>query len=162
ICAAILGSGKSSRLFKKLVREQQIAADVSAFTLDLAKGSDVFVADVTAKPEISEHALIEAVDSEIDALVTEGVTDTEVNRAAALVTTELIKALETASERADRISMFATYFGDPTLVNEQATKYREVTAETVNSFARKYLTRERRLRLLYVPKDEVSAAVITC
>ena len=154
ICAAILGSGKSSRLFKTLVREEQIAADVSAFTLDLAKGSDVFVADVTAKPEVSEETLIRAVDDEIDALVTGGVTGAEVDRAVALVTTELMKALESASERADRISMFATYFRDPSLVNEQASKYAAVTAEKVSAFARAYLNREKRSRLLYVPKDE--------
>lgn len=158
ICAAILGSGKSCRLFRSLVRERQIAADVSAFTLDLAKGSDLFVADVTAKPEIDETTLVEAVDNEIDLLVSGGVTEAEVSRAIALVTTELMKALESASERADRISMFATYFGDPSLVNEQASRYREVSAERVNALAKKYLVREKRSRLLYVPRDETDGA----
>lgn len=158
ICAAILGSGKSSRLYASLVRERQIAAEVSAFTLDLAKGSDLFVADVTAKPEIDEGTLVDAVDNEIDSLVSGGVTDAEVSRAIALVSTELMKALESASERADRISMFATYFGDPALVNEQAARYRAVGAESVNAFAKKYLVREKRSRLLYVPKDETGGA----
>lgn len=159
ICAAILGSGKSSRLFTSLVREKQIAADVSAFTLDLAKGSDLFVADVTARPEIEEKTLVEAVDNEIDLLVSDGVSEAEVSRAIALVTTELLKALETASERADRISMFATYFGDPSLVNEQASRYGEVSAERVNALAQRYLARQKRSRLLYVPKGETNGAV---
>jgi zinc protease len=158
ICAAILGSGKSSRLFTSLVRERQIAADVSAFTLDLAKGSDLFVADVTAKPEVDEATLLEAVDNEIDLLVAEGVTDTEVGRAIALVTTELMKALESASERADRISMFATYFGDPSLVNEQASRYQAVSTERVNALAKKYLASEKRSRLLYIPREGSEAA----
>jgi zinc protease len=153
ICAAILGSGKSSRLFTSLVRERQIAADVSAFTLDLAKGSDLFVADVTAKPEVEETTLLEAVDEEIDALVSGGVTHAEVSRAIALVTTELMKALESAAERADRISMFATYFGEPSLVNEQASRYGEVSVEKVNAFAQRYLLGQKRSRLLYVPKE---------
>ena len=154
ICAAILGSGKSSRLFRTLVREKQIAAEVSAFTLDLAKGNDLFVADVTAKPEIGEAELLDSVDEQLDLLVSGGVTSAEVGRAIALVTTELMKALESASERADRISMFATYFGDPSLVNEQASRYSNVSADRVNAFAKKYLTRERRSRLLYVPKEQ--------
>jgi len=153
ICAAILGTGKSSRLFTALVREQQIAAEVSAFTLDLAKGNDVFVADVTAKPDIGEDQLIQAVDEQIDLLAGEGVTEAEVDRAVALVTTELMKALESASERADRISMFATYFGDPSLVNDQPSRYASVSADKVNAFARKYLIGEKRSRLLYVPQE---------
>jgi zinc protease len=153
ICAAILGNGKSSRLFNSLVREKQIAADVSAFKLDLAKGSDLFVADITARPEVSEETLLAAAEEEIDLLVNNGVSAGEVDRAVALATTELVRAMESASERADRISMFATYFGDPTLVNEQAERYQAVTAERVNAFAKKFLEAKKRSRLLYVPRD---------
>ena len=158
VCAAILGMGKSSRLFKKLVRENQVAAEVSAFTLDLAKGSDLFVADVTARPEVTEDQLTEGVEAEVDRLVADGVTKTEVDRASALILTELVKALETASERADRISMFATYFGEPELVNEQAARYREVSVASVTSFARAFLGIERRSRLLYVPREARAAS----
>ena len=158
ICAAILGMGKSSRLFRSLVRENQVAAEVSVFTLDLAKGSDLFVADVTALPEVGEDQLIEAVEAEVDRLIAGGVTQVEVDRASALILTELVKALETASERADRISMFATYFGEPQLVNEQAARYRAVSAESVTAFARTFLAKERRSRLLYVPKEAAVAS----
>lgn len=153
ICAAILGTGKSSRLFNGLVRENQLAAEVSAFTLDLAKGRDLFVADVTARPEVGEDQLREMVDAELDRIVADGVTEDETARAVALVTTELMKALESASERADRISLFATYFGDPSLVNEQGARYAAVTAESVNRFAREHLRPENRSRLLYVPRE---------
>jgi zinc protease len=158
ICAAVLGSGKSSRLFKSLVREKQIASEVSAFTLDLAKGSDLFVADVTSRPETGEKSLVESVDEEIDRLVSNGVTRAEVDRAAALITTELMKALESASERADRISLFATYFRNPSLVNTQAERYQRVTIEEVNAFAGKYLRSDRRASLLYIPKDQSAEA----
>lgn len=158
ICAAILGMGKSSRLFRNLVRENQIAAEASVFTLDLAKGSDLFVADVTALPGVGEEKLIEAVEAEVDRLIGGGVTQAEVDRASALILTELVKALETASERADRISMFATYFGEPELVNEQAARYRAVSAEGVTAFARTFLVKERRSRLLYVPKETTVAS----
>src|SRR6266542_861182 len=155
VCAAVLGMGKSSRLYRALVRDRQIAAEVSAFTLDLAKGTDLFVADVTARPEISEEQLLDEVDGELTRLVTEGATAEEVQRSAALISTELMKALESASEKADRISMFATYFDDPSLVNAQAAKYRAVTLDDVNDFARAYLAPPNRATLLYVPKDPI-------
>jgi predicted Zn-dependent peptidase len=51
VASALLGMRKGSRLHRALVRERQIAADAGAFTLDLAKGSDLLVVDVTARPE---------------------------------------------------------------------------------------------------------------
>jgi predicted Zn-dependent peptidase len=158
VCAAILGMGKSSRLFRNLVREKQIASEVSTFTLDLAKGSDLLVVDATARQDVSEDVLIAMTEGEVENLVAHGVQSEEVDRAKALITTELMKALESASERADRISLFATYFGEPALVNEQVSRYEAVTADRVNEFAKKYLRKHARARLLYVPKEEAAAA----
>jgi zinc protease len=49
--------------------------------------------------------------------------------------------------------MFATYFGDPTLVNQQTDRYRAVTTEQVNAFVRERLVQGNRASLLYVPRD---------
>ena len=48
---------KGSRLHRRSVRERQIAAEASAFTYDLAKGSDLLVVDVTARPGIDAEQL---------------------------------------------------------------------------------------------------------
>ena len=153
VAGAILGLKKGSRLFRTLVREQQAAAEATAFTYDLVKGSDLLVVDVTARPETSVEALENAVHEEIDRLFAEGVTDGEVRRAVALIETDLIATLQSAGDRADRLSLFATYFRDPTLVNVQAAKYRSVTAEQVNTFACERLGRDNRASLLYVPRE---------
>ncbi len=156
VCAAVLGMRRGSRLYRSLVRERQIAADVSAFTFDLSKGTDLLIVDVTARPETTPETLELEVQREIDTMVTEGVTDNEIQRAVALIQTDLITALQSASERADRLSMFATLLGDPRLLNEQAKKYAAVTDDRVNSFIRTHLGPEHRIVLLYVPrKDDV-------
>jgi len=49
--------------------------------------------------------------------------------------------------------MFATYFGDPTLVNEQVDRYRAVRAEDVNVFIKSRLGPDNRASLLYIPRD---------
>ncbi len=152
VAGAILGLKKGSRLHRALVREQQVAAETAAFTYDLAKGSDLLVVDVTARPESSVEQLEEAVHAEIDRLMREGVTPAEVSRAVTLIETELVAALQSAGERADRLSMFTTYFDDPSLVNRQANRYRAVTAEQVNAFVRERLVTENRASLLYVPR----------
>lgn len=153
VAGAILGMRRGSRLHRSLVRERQIAADASTFTFDLAKGTDILVADVMARPETTPEQLEEEVGKEIDRFITEGATDIEVNRAVALIQTDMITALQAASERADRLSMFATYFGSPELLNEQSDKYRGVTAQQVNEFARSSLGENNRATLLFVPKS---------
>jgi predicted Zn-dependent peptidase len=158
VCGAILGLKKGSRLHRRLVREQQIAAEAQSFTYDLTKGSDLLVLDVTARPETTPDQLERALNHEVDRLRDEGVTADEVARAVTLIQTELIVSLQSAGDRADKLSLFATYFGDPSLVNVQADRYRAVTAEQVNAFARSRLGVENRASLLYVPRDTAASA----
>jgi zinc protease len=153
VAGAILGMKKGSRLYRALVRDQQVAADAQAFTYDLAKGSDLLVVDVTARPETSAERLEEAVHVQLDRLAADGVTADEVARVVTMIETELVASLQSASERADRLSMFATYFGDPRLVNQQAERYRAVTVTQVNAFVRDRLVRENRASLVYVPRE---------
>jgi zinc protease len=158
VCGAILGLKKGSRLHRRLVREQQVAAEAQAFTYDLTKGSDLLVLDVTARPETTPDQLERAVNHEVDRIRDEGVSVDEVARAVTLIQTELIVSLQSAGDRADKLSLFATYFGDPSLVNVQADRYRAVTAEQVSAFARSRLGGENRASLLYVPRDTAVSA----
>jgi len=158
VTGAILGMKQGSRLYRSLVRERQIAADASAFTFDLAKGSDLLIVDVTARPETGVEDLEANVDREIDELVASGVSQEEVDRAIALIQTDMITAMQSASERADRLSMFATLLGDPGLINTQAERYGAVTAEKVNEFARERLGSDNRAKLIYIPRLDANEA----
>ena len=158
VCAAILGMKKGSRLYKTLVRERQVAAEATAFTYNLTEGSDLLVLDVTGRQGISGEQLEQAVAREVDDLRTHGVTTDDVARAVTLIQAEYITALQSASERADRLSMFATYFGNPDLINTQVSRYTSVTAADVNAFVRERLGEDNRASLLYVPR-EAGAAV---
>ena len=152
VCAAILGMKKGSRLYQTLVRERQVAAETQAFTYDLTRGSDLLVVDVTARPNVTGEQLEHEVAREIDRLVTHGVTMDDVARAVTLIQTDFVTALQSAGERADRLSMFATYFTQPTLINEQVDRYRAVDAGQVNAFIRERLGENNRASLLYVPR----------
>lgn len=153
VCATILGTRKTSRLQRSLIREKRLAAEVSAFTFDLAKGADLLVIDVLALPGVTAEALEAAVLEEVDRIHREGVTEEEVARAIAMIETGWTLSMESATDRADKLSMFATYFGDAQLVNEQPERFREVTAERVSRFARERLGANNRATLLFVPAD---------
>ena len=156
--SAILGLRTGSRLERHLVRGQRIASQAAAFTFDLAKGTDLFVVDVTAHPDVSPATLEAAVIAELDALHTKGVTEAEVGRALALVETGFVTSLQSAAERADQLSRFATYFGDATLANTQVERYRAVTVADVNAFARERLGPDNRAVLWYLPIEESETA----
>jgi predicted Zn-dependent peptidase len=139
------------------VRDRQIASDAASYTFDLAKGTDLLIVDVTARPEIPPSQLEEEVEREVDLIYAEGVTQLEVNRAIALIETDLVSSLQSAGERADRLSMFATYFRNPQLINEQAAAYRAVNADRVNALISQRLGPDNRATLMYVPREGVES-----
>jgi predicted Zn-dependent peptidase len=159
VAGAVLGMSRGSRLYRRLVRERQLATEAVAFTFDLAKGSDLLIVDATARPEASGEALERAVGECLDAMCEGGVGEDEVQRAIALISTDLVTSLQSAQSRADKLSQFTTYFGDATLINTQMERYRRVTVDDVNRFVRERLVRENRASLLYVPQDGGMGAV---
>jgi zinc protease len=151
LAAAILGLRTGSRLEQSLVRTQRVASQANAFTYDLAKGSDLLVVDATAHGDVSAERLEAAVIAELDLIHQHGVTESEVARARALIETSFVVSLQSAAERADQLSRFATYFGDAGLANEQVARYQAVTAADVTRLARERLGPDNRAILLYVP-----------
>ena len=158
VAAAVLGTKKGSRLYKSLVRERQVAASIEAFTYNLTKGSDLLVVDATARPGTTAEELEHEVARELDAIVRDGVTAHDVTRAITLIQTAQIAELESSSGRADKLSLFATYFGDPALANEQVERYARVTKERVNEFIRERLGPNNRASLVFVPVGDIQKA----
>lgn len=156
LAAAILGLRTGCRLEQSLVRKQRVASQATAFTYDLAKGSDLLVVDATAHPGVSPEQLETAVLAELDAIHRDGVSDDEVARAIALIETSFVTSVQSVGERADQISRFTTYFGDPELVNGQVDRYRAVRTEDVSRLARERLGSDNRALLMYVPAEVVS------
>jgi zinc protease len=154
LASAILGLRTGSRLEQSLVRTQRVASSASAFTYDLAKGSDLLIVDATAHGDVSAEQLEAAVLAELDRIHEHGVTENEVARARALIETSFVTSLQSAAERADQLSRFATYFGDANLANEQVARYQAVTADDVSRFARERLGPDNRALLLYVPAPD--------
>ena len=80
LLARLLGGSKSSRLYKALVYEKQIAQDVSVQNQSLMLGS-VFEITATAKPGVKPEDLQKAIDEELTRLRNEGPTEQELERA---------------------------------------------------------------------------------
>ena len=160
LAAAILGLRTGCRLEQSLVRQQRIASQASAFTYDLAKGSDLLVVDATAHPDVTPAQLEAAVLGELDLMHQHGVTDVEVQRARALIETSFVTSMQSAAERADQLSRFATYFGDATLINDQVKRYGATTTAAVSALARERLGPDNRALLMFVPAESEKLAEV--
>ncbi len=158
VATHILVGGRGSRLYRRLVREERVAQDVALFALPLVAGSSIVAGWATARPE-SDAATAEGLFlEELERMARELVTDDELLRARALIESAEYAALSRMEEVADRLSMYATYFDRPELVNEQLGRYLAVDAEAIRDVcARVYLT-DARAVLTYVPRESVEAA----
>ncbi len=151
LAAQVLAGGKGSRLHRRLVRDERIAQDVVAFTLGWVGGASVAAGWATVRPGIPVERVEAAFLEELERIGREPVSDDELARAHALIETEELGALQRVEERADRLSMYATLFDDPGLVNRMLGRYLSVTPERIRAAAAEVFRPDNRVVLTYLP-----------
>ena len=142
IASIVLGGGRSSRLYKKLVYEKQIAQDVSAQQQSLILGSQ-FQIQATARPGHTVEELEKAIAEELEAFRTAGPDAREVERARNTIETQIISRLEGLGGFggvADRLNSYNHYLKAPDYLQRDIERYRAVTPATVLAFAKEQLT----------------------
>ena len=150
IAAQILGGGASSRLYKKLVYEQQIAQDVEVRQRSLRLGS-VLRLEATARPGRTGEEIERAIDEELGRLRREGPEDEEVEAARNLIEMRLMTRLQTLNGVADRLNHYNHYTGAPGYLAEDIGRYRGATAADVRAFAEAHLKPTARVVVHGVP-----------
>jgi predicted Zn-dependent peptidase len=148
----ILAGGKGSRLNRRLVREERIAQDVALFTLGLIGGASVCAGWATVRPGVDVARVEGAFHEELERLTRELVSDDELARAKALTEADELGSLQRVEERADRLSMFATLFDDPAMINTMLPRYLAVTPEAIRDVAAAVFRGDNRLVLTYLPE----------
>ena len=151
LASQILAGGKGSRMHRRLVREERLAQDVAMFTLPFIGGASVNVGWVTVRPGVDVAVAEAAYLSELERLASEPPTADELERAKALTEADELGALARVEERADRLSMYATLFNDPALVNTLLPRYLSVTADQIRDAASEVFRADNRVVLTYLP-----------
>lgn len=148
----LLAGGKSSRMYRSLVREQRLAQSVVAFAFPIVTGAAMVVIWATANPDVDADDLEQAMWREIEGVQRE-IPEEEVKRSLTSLEARHVIGLQQVGERADQISMYTTLFDDPERINTEIDRYRAVTPERARRFALTYLGRNGAVTLTYLPRQ---------
>ena len=160
LAAEILGGGKSSRLYKALVYDKQIAQTVTTTQESLILGSK-FTIEATAKPGHTAEELEAAINEELRRFADTGPNASELERARNTIETRIITGLETLGGfggKADRLNSYEHYLGTPDYLRQDIERYRTASVQTIKAFAVQYLQPTRRVVLFATPGEKKLAA----
>lgn len=147
----LLAEGESSRLFRSLVYEQQIASSVSA-NADLREQPGLFdvyaVLNKGKKPEAAEKLL----QQEIAKFQTQRVSSAELEKARTQLTTALVRSRESNNSRAVSLVQTTIREGDPGRVNTALSELEAITSADIQRVALQYLVPSNRTVIYYLPK----------
>jgi len=159
LVTTVLSDGKNSRLYKRLVYDDQVASDVTAFNYSLEIAGMLGVV-ATARPDVSLEKLKKSIDEELDRFASEGPDAAELERVKAKQEFDFISGLERIGGfggKADRLAMYNTYLGSPDFLREDYERYRNLTREDLRVAAERYLLKPS-LEVSFVEKQPVKSS----
>ena len=154
LIAQIIGGGKTSRLYRKLVYEKQIAQDVSAENDSQMLGS-VFEIQATAKPGVKLEELENAITAEVENLRTNGPTEQELERAVNVHEADTVRGLESFGAVANRLNQYNHYLGDPGYLAGDLDRFEKATVSSVRRAAENELTVNARVTVYGIPGKKI-------
>jgi zinc protease len=151
LLAAVLAGGKSSRLYRDLVYERQIAQDVSTYVNPFEAVGD-FMVVATVRPGVEPAVVEAAIDEHLARTAAAPPTAAELAGARSRILTDYWSGLELLSNRADAFSQYTTYFDDPGRLAGEADRYWRISAEDMQELAAGWLGPQARVVVTVVPR----------
>ncbi len=161
IVANVLAGGRSSRLYRRLVYELQIATDVVAFQ-DGSRIDGRFELYATARPGHDLGELQRVIDEELRRLAATGPTVRELERAQNGFEAQFLSRMERVGGfggKADQLNFYNYFVGTPDYFERDLARYRRVTTAAVQRAARTYLADAHRVVLSVVPTGKAELGV---
>jgi len=151
--STLLSSGKSSRLSKALVDEQQKAAFVGNFPLPMEDpGASLLFAICNLGNDPYDVELSLA--AEVEKVKTELISEKEFQKLRNKVENSFVSGNSRVVGIAESLANYHMYFGDANLINTEIDRYLAVTREDIMAAAKKYYRDDNRVVLYYLPKDQ--------
>jgi zinc protease len=150
ILAKILSDGDSSRLYRSLVYEKQMA--LAAFgDAKLIEHPNLFYAVAIVQPGHQPETVLRQLQAEVDRVKTEGVTADELTRAKRQFARDYILGRETVRQKALHLGHAVVIHDDIKTADGEFDLFQNVTLADVQRVARTYFTPESRMLLTVLP-----------
>ncbi len=153
VLSSILTSGKSSRLYKRLVFEDRIAKDVSAAQYSAGLGSTYNVI-ATVAPGHTVDEVSAALAEELQRIATEGPTEHEVERSINNWQKRFFRTLESVRGKSGSLQSYNHHTADPGFVAQDLARYTSVTAASVQKWAAAVLQAEHQVTVVVRPEEK--------
>ena len=148
----ILTDGKSARLYKKMIDEHQTALQVLAFS-DAQEDYGVYIMGALPMDGVSLETLAQEMDEEITRLQTELISEREYEKLQNQIEANFVAQNSHMEGIALSLADNYTFYKDTNLINKAIDHYRAITREDIREAARKYLDKNQRLDLNYLPSN---------
>ncbi len=146
----ILSSGESSRLYRKLIDEEQIAVNSSIMSLPLQySGAAMFIGIPSPGNDLED--LKEEFEDVIEKVIEDGISSEELQKAKNINAAEFVTDKKNVLSKAESLAMYYSYYNDPSLINNQISKFQSVTVDDIKRVAKKYFDTDKRVILTYLP-----------
>jgi len=151
----ILSTGRSSRLYQRLVYKDKIASEMSAY-VDLREMPGLlWIYAMANEPEDDTAKIEKAIEEVIAEVRTTAVSEIELQKAKNKTEMRLIASRISASGKADQLAHSKVFFNDTSIANSIIDQYLAVTTDDIRKAAEKYLVPEKRNAVIYLsPKEE--------
>ncbi|HEY0029234.1 MAG TPA: pitrilysin family protein [Bacteroidia bacterium] len=151
--ATILSQGKSSRMQKSIVDKQQKAVFAGAFPLPSEDPGLTLVFGIS-NMGVAPTDLENAMNEEFDKVKKELISEEEYQKLRNQVENDFIGANEKMAGIAENLANYYVYYKDANLINTEINRFLKVSREDIQKAAQKYLTKENRVVLYYLPKQQ--------
>jgi zinc protease len=138
----VLGYGKTSRLYKRLVYDEQIATSVAAY-LDTREIASQFYIEATAKPGGDLAKVEKAIDEELAKFLAEGPAANEVERVKTQYMANFTRGIERIGGfggKSDILAQNQVWAGDPEYYKTRLQRYQATTAQNLLAAAKTWLS----------------------
>jgi len=147
-----LSDGKSSKLYKKMVDEEKMALQVGALNFS-QEDYGMYLIYGLPLGENSLESLVNAMDEEVIKIQTNLISEKDFQKLQNKFETDFVNSNASVEGIANSLAEYYTFFGDTNLINTEIDVYRSITREEIQAVAKKYLNKNQRLVLDYLPES---------
>tara|TARA_B100001115_G_scaffold98431_1_gene72374 strand:+ start:209 stop:1519 length:1311 start_codon:yes stop_codon:yes gene_type:complete len=150
--SSILSDGKSSRLYKKMVDDKKISLQVQAVNLSLEDyGAYIILSLPVGDNKLT--TLYDNIDEEIEKLKKDLITEREFEKLQNIFENNFVNSNSSMAGIANSLARNYMLYGNTNLINTTIDIYKSITRDEIREVANKYLNKENRVLIDYLPKE---------